>query len=201
MLPDAIAVLKELKLALDAVGVEYMVVGSLASSVHGLPRATRDADMVLFMDAQHIKTIVAKLQPRFYISEEAALAAIEHGTSFNAIHEDTFYQADLFVLQPTPYNRIQISRRVLVEIEPDTGLSVPFQSAEDTVLSKLSWFRQGGNVSEVQWKDAMDVIRAQGAQLDLAYLRQWAANLEVDDLLQSALDQAWTQPARPETEL
>lgn len=30
--------------ALATVGIRYMIVGSLASNVHGIPRSTRDAD-------------------------------------------------------------------------------------------------------------------------------------------------------------
>lgn len=33
--------------ALEAVGLPYMIVGSLASTFHGIPRSTRDADFVI----------------------------------------------------------------------------------------------------------------------------------------------------------
>jgi hypothetical protein len=187
MLPDAIAALLEIKTALDGAGIEYMVVGSLASSAHGLPRATRDADLVVNMAPAQIASLVALLEPKFYVSADAASDAIRHGTSFNAIHEETFFQIDLFVANPSPFNRSQFNRRQQIELDPDHSITMPFQSAEDTILSKLDWFRQGNEVSERQWQDILDILRAQGEQLDHHYLRQWAANLGVDDLLRRAL--------------
>lgn len=44
----------------------------------------------------------------------------------------------------------------------------------------------------------MGIVRTQGSHLDLAYLRLWAANLGVDDLLQRALDEIWPESDRPE---
>lgn len=201
MLPDAITALIEIKDALDRANVDYMVVGSLASSAHGLPRATRDADLVAVITSQHIKRLAETLRPKFYVSEDAALDALHHGTSFNAIHEETFFQVDLFVMKPTPFNMAQFDRRVHVEVDPEHSITMPFQSAEDTILSKLDWFRQGQEVSERQWQDVLGILRAQGEQLDHKYLRHWAANLGVDDLLQRAIDTYQHQPDRPQNEL
>lgn len=201
MLPDVITTLIELKETLEQAAVEYMVVGSLASSVHGLPRATRDADLVVLINPQQVKRLAAMLRLKFYMSEEAALDAIRHNASFNAIHEETFYQVDMFVMRPTPFNRMQFERRVAIEVDPERGISMLFQSAEDTILSKLDWFRKGREVSERQWQDVMGILRAQGEELDLDYLRRWAANLGIDDLLQRALEEYRPQPDEPEDNL
>ncbi len=189
MIPDDVCTtLLELKKALDETGVDYMVVGSLASSVHGLPRATRDADMVVAITPRQVAELTSMLRPMFYVSEEAALDAIRHGTSFNVIHQETFFQVDLFVMRPTPFHRIQFERREYIEVDPECGLALPFQSAEDTILSKLDWFRQGHEVSERQWQDVLNILRVQGEQLDYRHMRQWAASLGVDDLLQRAIE-------------
>jgi len=188
MLSDVMIALLEIKDALEGAGIEYMVVGSLASSAHGLPRATRDADVVVIMTHEQIAKLVELLEPKFYVSKDAASDAIRHGTSFNAIHEETFYQVDLFVASITPFNRLQFERREYIEIDPDHDITMPFQSAEDTILSKLDWFRQGKEVSERQWQDVLGILRSQGEQLDHHYLRQWAANLGLDALLQRALE-------------
>jgi hypothetical protein len=201
MLSDVIITLVEIKDALDRAAVDYMVVGSLASSTHGLPRATRDADLIVVITPQQVNRLAAMLRPKFYISEEAALDAIRHDTSFNAIHEETFYQVDLFVMKPTPFNKAQFDRREYIEVDSEHNITMPFQSAEDTILSKLDWFRQGQEVSERQWQDVLGVLRAQGEQLDHQYLRHWAANLGVDDLLQRAIETYQPQSDNPEDEL
>ena len=45
----------------------------------------------------------------------------------------------------------------------------------------------GGEVSDRQWNDILGVLKVQGINLDMAYLRRWAANLSVTDLLERAL--------------
>lgn len=58
---------------------------------------------------------------------------------------------------------------------------------EETLLANLEWYRNGGEVSERQWRDVLGIMMVQGNKLDLAYLRQWAKELKVSDLLERAL--------------
>jgi hypothetical protein len=46
----------------------------------------------------------------------------------------------------------------------------------------------GGEVSDRQWRDILGVMKVQAGRLDLNYLQKWAAELNVADLLQKALD-------------
>jgi hypothetical protein len=48
----------------------------------------------------------------------------------------------------------------------------------------------GGGVSERQWNDVLGVLKVQQNLLDIAYLRQWATELKLTDLLQRAFDEA-----------
>lgn len=63
-----------------------------------------------------------------------------------------------------------------------------FASPEDTVLAKLEWYRQGGGVSDRQWRDLVSVLKVQNQSLDRAYLKDWANRLELTALL----DHAWS---------
>lgn len=56
-------------------------------------------------------------------------------------------------------------------------------------LAKLDWFRRGGEASERQWRDVLGVMKAQSSGLDVAYLRQMAGELRVEDLLVRALEE------------
>ena len=49
------------------------------------------------------------------------------------------------------------------------------------------WYRLGGGVSDRQWGDVLGVMKVQAENLDLAYLRHWAAELRLTDLLDCAL--------------
>ena len=57
------------------------------------------------------------------------------------------------------------------------------KAPEDTILRKMLWFREGGAVSDRQWRDILGVLRAQQGRLDVAYLRGWAVRLALTDLL------------------
>ena len=46
--------------ALDALGVRYFVGGSVASSAHGVPRASTDADLVADLNPQHVAPLVRR---------------------------------------------------------------------------------------------------------------------------------------------
>jgi hypothetical protein len=58
------------------------------------------------------------------------------------------------------------------------------------VLRKLLWFREGGEVSDRQWRDILGVLREQRDTLDNAYLRTWADRLQLRALLDRAVAQA-----------
>ena len=55
------------------------------------------------------------------------------------------------------------------------------------MLAKLAWYRRGGEVSEMQWRDVQGVIELRGGELEVGYLRRWAPALGVADLLERAL--------------
>ena len=55
---------------------------------------------------------------------------------------------------------------------------------------KLVWYRSGGEVSDRQWLDILNVLALQTDNLDWAYLRQWANELGVGDLLSRASTQS-----------
>jgi hypothetical protein len=46
----------------------------------------------------------------------------------------------------------------------------------------LEGYRLGGEISDRQWSDVVNVMRVQGDQLDQDYLSQWAAQIGVSDL-------------------
>lgn len=86
-------------------------------------------------------------------------------------------------------------RQYVVATDPERTAYVAIP--EDTILGKLEWYRLGGEVSDRQWRDILGVIQIQGDRLDLAYLRQGAADLAVADLLTHAL--SGTTPTGPQS--
>ncbi|HEV3455372.1 MAG TPA: hypothetical protein VHG32_02370 [Thermoanaerobaculia bacterium] len=172
---------------LEEMAIPYLVAGSLASSYHGIPRSTADADLVAALGQEHAEPLVSRLTAAFYIDLDRVRAAIMRRSSFNAIHLATMVKVDVFILKDTPLGRQEMERRLPMHVPdlPETVLHVA--SAEDTVAQKLAWYRLGGEVSEHQWKDVLGIIKVRRQDLDLAYLRHAAAALAITDLLDRAL--------------
>jgi len=185
-LPDTLRVALLVIDAFDALGIPYQVGGSFASSVHGIPRQTQDIDFVVELDDARVEGLVARLAADFHADAEGARAALRGRDSFNLIHLESGIKIDLFVRGDGPFDREEFSRgrpEILVA-EPERRIVV--KSPEDTVLRKLSWYREGGEVSDRQWTDVLGILRTQGARLDADYLEHWARRLGVDDLLRKA---------------
>jgi hypothetical protein len=175
---------------LDQLGVPYLVGGSVASGVHGEARGTRDVDIVADLRLEHVTSFLEALGDDFYADENAIRAAIGGRSSFNLIHIPAMLKVDIFILKQTPYSQMQISRRIpqVLTIAGDTQAHVA--TAEDTVLSKLDWYRLGGEISDRQWTDILGVLKTQRERLDRAYLLKWAREIGVADLLERALSDA-----------
>jgi hypothetical protein len=171
---------------LSRLGVRHYVGGSIASSAHGVPRASIDADVVAELGHAHATPFVAALRQGYYVSEERVRDAIARRASFNVIHLETMVKVVVFVAKDRPFDR-----RALERARPTAAEGVgelPVSSAEDTLLAKLEWYRRGGETSERQWSDVTGLLRVRS--LDQPYLRQGALELGVADLLDRALEEA-----------
>ncbi|WP_420629960.1 hypothetical protein [Candidatus Leptofilum sp.] len=176
--------------ALDKLEIPYVIGGSIASILHGTLRTTMDADIVVNMEAKHVKPFVASVQEQFYIDEQSLIQAIQRRSSVNLIHLETMFKVDIFIPKGRPFDQQQLNRRIPEQIRAKTGKTIWVLSAEDVVLAKLDWFRLGGEVSERQWRDILGVLKTQQARLDITYLKHWAQTLQVADLLERALSES-----------
>ena len=171
----------------EKLGIPYLIGGSLASTLYGMVRTTQDADLVAEMRIEHVQPFVAALQDEFYVDDEMMAEAIQRNSSFNIIHRETMFKVDVFIPRPRPFLRSQLDRAQKQTFSFETEVSAKFSSPEDTILSKLEWYRMGGEVSERQWRDVLGVLKTRAGELDLDYLRKWADDLHVDDLLERGM--------------
>jgi hypothetical protein len=198
------ALLRQIGAVLDKLGIPYAVGGSVASSYHGIPRATNDVDLVAEIRPAQAGALAAGLSPDFYADEDLIRDALLSGRAFNIIHFKTTYKFDFFPVSRDPHDVQQMARRVVVHSDLlGEDVSFPVASAEDTILAKLAWFKKGGYESARQWNDVLGVVRIQEGRLDLPYLREWAPRLGVEEWLERALREGTTPlaagPNRPET--
>ena len=183
--------------AFNQLGIEFYVGGSIASSFHGIPRGTRDVDIVAAILSEHIESLSEILSSDFYADPDLMRQSVALGRSFNLIHLATSYKFDIFPLKMDEFHKLQFARRQPKDLTraglPGSGSFVA--SAEDTILEKLNWYRLGGGTSTNQWNDILSVLDVQKAALDWDYLKRWASHLTVADLLDRARSEA--TPPRP----
>lgn len=172
---------------LESLGIPYLIGGSLASTLYGMVRTTQDSDIVAEMRLEHLEAFVSALQDEFYLDDKMITESIKHHSSFNMIHRESMFKVDVFIPLPRPFLQSQLIRAQNQTFLLASEVSAKFASAEDIILAKLEWYRLGGEVSERQWRDILGVLKTRAGTLDLDYLRKWANELKVSDLLECSL--------------
>lgn len=173
--------LRHVVATLEEARIEYMITGSIASSLQGEPRATHDLDVVVAIQESDVAAVLAAFpQPRFYVDGDAIREAIRTGGMFNVIEAAEGDKVDFWMLTAEPFDRSRFSRRIR---ERALGLEFQVSSPEDTILMKLRWSRMAGGMSKT-YVDALRVYEVQKEALDHDYVGDWAQRLEVADLWQ-----------------
>jgi hypothetical protein len=180
----------ELISVLDELGIRYYAGGSVASSIHGVPRYTRDIDLVADVKPEQTDLLAAKLNTDFYADAGQMREAIRFGRAFNAIHFATGFKIDIFPLGKDAFHAGELARseKRVWEVDLTGRVELQVSSAEDTILEKLAWYKRGGQVSGQQWSDVLGIATTR--QLDREYLRAWAPRLLVSDLLERLFGEA-----------
>lgn len=144
---------------LEALGIDYLVGGSLASSLHGIPRATQDVDLVVQMGQAKVAGLVKALEEDFYVDEQMIREAIRRRASFNVIELATLFKVDVFLTKDDAVSRMEMRRRQSFSLgsAPEDALVVA--SPEGIVLQKLDWYRMGHEIAERQWLDILGELK------------------------------------------
>jgi hypothetical protein len=189
-LAEPIGVTLLVSAVLERLGVDYLVGGSLASSLHGIPRATLDVDIVADLRMAHVKPLVAALENEFFIDADMVTEAVRRRATFNVLHLATMFKVDVFVVGDDDLLAAELSRKQRVRVVDSPPSDLNLATAEDMVLQKLIWYREGGSISDRQWGDVLGILRTQGERLDREYLDRWATRKGLDELLARALADA-----------
>ena len=149
-----------------------------------------DIDIAIDILPEQAEGMVAAMRGEFHIEESAAMEAIQRKTQFNVIHLESMQKVDLFVLGEQLFERQEIERGQSVLLGGEPEIVVRVASTEDVVLHKLLWYREGGGVSDRQWRDVLGVLKVQRDRLDDEHLWKWADALGVADLLRQVMREA-----------
>ncbi|MBI3359563.1 MAG: hypothetical protein HY023_00445 [Chloroflexi bacterium] len=179
-------------IALEQLGIEYAIGGSVAAMEYSAPRFTVDIDLMLTAETAELARLVEEVKSwQIYISPlEAILETdIPHGLPFNIMDGSAGTKADLFVVPPSGLSGAAMSRRRRRTWDDRTGVEAWFLAPEDVILYKLSYYRKSGETAPKHPTDITKMLAVVGHELDLTYIKNWAAEIGVADLWQALWDE------------
>lgn len=171
--------LKKVVVVLERLGIEYMLTGSVVSSIQGEPRSTHDIDVVVFIQEAAIEEFVKAFpQQKYYIDQDSVYEALQNKTMFNLIDTTEGDKVDFWILTQDKFDQSRFQRRYSENL---FGTKMFVSRPEDTILAKLRWAKLCGG-SEKQLTDAIRLYEVQYHKLDLEYLEWWVDALEINSL-------------------
>lgn len=163
--------------ALEAEAIPHLVTGAIAVGVYGLPRGTKDIDIVVSLESnrplhrleQRLAGIVT-FDPQ--VTFETITGSLRHIVKSNTRPPFTI---ELFELGGDPFVQSRFGRKCRkfsMQLSREIWLPTP----EDVVVQKVRWGRSK------DLDDARDVLAVQGeGNLDMPYIEHWCGlhgNLE-----------------------
>ena len=169
--------------ALDRVRIPFMIVGSLASNCHGIPRATRDADFLIQIESASMSALAATLPAGLQLAPQAAFETVTGTTRHLVTLRHSPFVCELFVCGDDPHDVARFGRRERVRA---LGREVAMATAEDTVITKLRWAALANRNKDRD--DARNIIAVRSADLDWAYIERWCVAHDTLALLNDIRD-------------
>jgi len=168
---------------LNRAGVPYMLTGSMASNYWGIPRTTHDLDFVVQLPEFAIAALAEAFAEDFDLDANMIRSAFKPPHQFNAIDTRSALKVDFWLLQANAFEKTMFVRRIRTDLFGETAWIC---TAEDVILHKLYWHRM--TPSERQIGDAAGVVAVQTDALDMEYLKRWAGELRVTEILEDLLN-------------
>ncbi len=183
--------LERLVVALDRIGIPYLVTGSVAAMAYGEPRLTNDIDIVAAIgDRDVVALIDAFPSAEFYISEEMIRDAIRDHTQFNIIHPASGIKINVVIRKDTPFDTSRFGR--IRRVLPSGTYVANFAAPEDIIIMKMKYYLDGG--SEKHLRDITGILKISGAELDRGYIEEWSARLGLTEIWTMILDRIGERP-------
>jgi len=155
-------------------GIPYLVTGSVASMAYGEPRLTNDIDVVAGIREEHVPGLLAAFPAdAFYRSAEAIQEAIRKQGQFNIIHPGSGLKVDVIIRKETPFDRSRFARARA--IRPAESYEATFAAAEDVIIKKMEYYREGG--LDKHLRDITGILKVSAQEIDEAYIVEWTERL------------------------
>ncbi len=99
---------------LDENHIDYMITGSLVSSLQGEPRAKHGFDILVNITRTSIAPLINTFTPPdYYISESAIEDAIKNKSMFNLLDTTGGDKVDFWILTGDPFDQSRFARMLL----------------------------------------------------------------------------------------
>ena len=175
----AITVIK----ACENENVDHMLTGAFAFNFYGVPRATKDVDIVVDVSgSKNIKNLISNLEPEIQFNNQVQFDTLTWGRRhIGTPAADTTLQIELFELFDDEFVQSQFRRKkrlILPQLEILSWIPTP----EDIIVQKLRW----GRPKDLD--DARDVLAIEGPEtLDMQYIQNWCNIHQTTSRLSDAL--------------
>jgi hypothetical protein len=148
--------------------IPYMLVGSFSSNLFGVPRSTKDLDVVVELGSRSIHDIARHLDARFHLPPQMAFESVT-GTARHIIDvQGTQFKIEIFRLSGDAHDQERFRRRLQV---PWKGRLVWVPSPEDVIVMKIRWL--AGLRRNKDFDDSLQVATIRRDTLDWAYMERW----------------------------
>jgi predicted nucleotidyltransferase len=167
---------------LERLSIPYAVMGGFAVRSHGVPRPTYDVDVTIALDRVRLPELLEQLRDGDFLVPEAydrgwvdQVKGMPIVKLQRYIHAETL-DVDLFLAE-SDFQSEMMRRRSKLDAD---GRQTWIVSPEDLVLLKVL----AGRPRDLG--DVADILFIQ-SQLDIQYMRHWAAALGISEALENAL--------------
>jgi hypothetical protein len=170
--------------AAEVTGVPFMAVGAIAAGAYGVPRSTRDVDLLVAVNVGGgVDAVINQLGPWVEFDPQVVFDTITWGRRhIGRTRAAPPFKVELFEMFDDPFVQQEFSRRRQVHV-PLLNCKTWLPTPEDVIVQKLRWGR-GKDID-----DARDVLAVQGSEtLDMPYIENWCAQHGTTARLRAALD-------------
>lgn len=169
--------------ALLAEQIPFMVVGSYSSNVWGIPRSTKDADLVIELGDKSLLSLNKHLPQTLHLDPQLRFESAT-GTTRNVISVDeSAFTIELFRLSTDLHDQQRFRRRIERQVE---GRRVFVPTAEDVVIFKLRWAIQLARSKDID--DVRNILALRQQRMDWAYLHHWTQEHGTRQLLDEIME-------------
>jgi hypothetical protein len=164
--------------ALNSLAVPYMLVGSLASNVYGIPRSTQDADFVVQSGVVSLPELAQHLGTAFRLGPQPSLDPVTSTLRHVLQIQGSSFKIEVFILGEDPHDQERFRRRRQVQLlnRPAYILAV-----EDVIITKLRWAVALNRAKDIE--DVRNVATVQSGRIDWSYVLPWCDQHGTRELL------------------